>query len=287
MEGVNVAKNHAGTSLNTYLGLNYLHDGTNWEVSSLSGTGNTLTDQLDFYYLGGPDPHYSVDRMSTSVGEVLFNCEAGFGRMIKNEGATFKTITSSIILGALADGDGLSLKPYLISEIVNYFLGIGLDEYAVSLESSPEVGGTVIGAGEYLLGSYVEISAEPASGWAFVNWTNTSGMVVSMDPYYSFSMPDYDLMLTANFEPVTGIDEQKHTALLAVYPNPVTGRAIINLEHQFIGASYFIHDLYGKVVGTGSLRSKKNNLDLNHLHPGVYIITIFGDVNQSLRIIKL
>jgi hypothetical protein len=286
MEGVNVAKNHANTSLNNYLGLNYLHDGTNWEVVSLGGTSNTLTDQLDFYYFGGPDPHYSVDRMSTSVGEIIFTCESGFGRMIKNEGATFKAITSSIILGALANGDGLSLKPYLISEIMNYFLGIGMDEYDVSLALSPEVGGEVLGAGEYLLGSYVEISAAAASGWAFVSWTNISGMVVSLDPYYSFSMPDYDLTLTANFEPLTGIDEQKPVTMFSINPNPVTDRAIIHVDHQFIGASYFIHDLSGKMAGTGILRSVKTSLDLQHLHPGVYVFSIADSANQSLKIIK-
>jgi hypothetical protein len=286
MEGVNVAKNHANTSLNTYLGLNYLHDGTSWEVVSLGGTSSTLTDQLDFYYFGGPDPHYSVDRMSTSVGEVLLNCEAGFGRMIKNEGATFKAITSSIILGALADGDGLSLKPYLISEIMNYFLGIGSDEYDVSLVSSPEVAGEVVGAGEYLLGSYVEINALPASGWAFVNWTNASGMVVSLVPYYSFSMPDYDLALTANFEPLTGIDEQKPVTMFTVNPNPVTDRAIIRLDHQVIGASYFIHDLTGRMIGSGILRSEWTNLDVDHLLPGVYVFSVADGVNQSLKIIK-
>jgi len=287
MEGVNVAKNHANTSLNTYLGLNYLHDGTSWEVASLNGTGNTLTDQLNFYYLGGPDPHYSVDRMSTSVGEVLFNCEAGFGRMIKNEGETFKAITSSIILGALADGDGLSLKPYLISEIVNYFLGIGMDEYAVSLLASPEHAGEVVGTGEYLLGSYVEINAVPASGWAFVSWTNTSGMVTSYDPFYSFSMPDYDLNLTANFEPMTGIEDQKAITIFSINPNPASERVIVHLDQKLIGSSYFIHDLYGKIIGTGILRSEKNILDINHLPPGVYVFTLVGDVNQSLKIIKL
>lgn len=287
MEGVNVAKNHASSSLNAYLGLNYLHDGTNWEVASLNGTSSTLTAQLDFLYFGGPNPHYSVDRMSTSVGEIIFTCESGFGRMIKNEGPTFKAISSSIILGALADGNGLSLKPYLISEIMNYFLGIGIDEYDVTLASSPAQGGDVLGAGEYFLGSYVQVSAVPASGWVFVSWTNASGMVVSLDPYYSFSMPDYDLALTANFEPLTGIDEQKAFARFSINPNPVTDGIVIHLDHQVIGASYFIHDLYGKMLGTGILRSESSNLDLNHLLPGVYIFTIVGDVNQSLRIIKM
>jgi hypothetical protein len=287
MEGVNVAKNHASTSLNTYLGLSYLHDGGSWEVASLSGASNTLTDQLDFYYFGGPDPHYSVDRMSTSVGEIIFSCEAGFGRMIRNEGSNFKTITSSIILGALADNDGLSLKPYLVSEMLNYFLGIGSDEYEVSLATSPVQGGEVLGAGEYLLGSYVEIDAVPASGWTFVNWTNYSGMVVSTDPYYSFSMPDYDVTLSANFAPLTALDEPKALSLFSLYPNPVTDKAIVQLDQQYIGAKYNIHDLYGKILDSGILRSEKNELNLNNLPPGVYMLTILSDVNQSLRVIKL
>jgi hypothetical protein len=286
MEGVNVAKNHASTSLNTYLGLNYLHDGSNYEVVSLNGTGNTLTDQLDFYYFGGPDPHYSVDRMSTSVGETLLSCEAGFGRMIKNQGETFKTITSSIILGALADGDGLSLKPYFISEILNYFIGIGVEEFDVSLASSPEVGGEVLGAGEYLLGSYVEISAEPSSGWGFVNWTNLSGMVVSSDPYYSFSMPDYDLTLTANFEPLTGIDDHNILKLLTVYPNPVFDKAIIKVDQLLIGESYFIYDLSGRIVSSGRISASKTSLDLSNVKPGVYLFKIADRTNQYVKIIR-
>ncbi len=83
-----------------------------------------MVNQLEFNYYGGEDPHYSVDRMGSTTGEILFHCENGHGRMILNEGETFKAISSSIVLGAMADGSGLNIKPYLIAEIVNYFMRI-------------------------------------------------------------------------------------------------------------------------------------------------------------------
>lgn len=287
MEGVNVAKDHAYTSLNNHLGLNYLHDGNYWEVANLTGSNTTLTTQLGFNYFGGPDPHYSVDRMSTSVGEVIFSCETGVGRMILNEGENFKAITSSIILGALADGDGLSVKPYLISEIMNYFLGIGIDEYAVTLLANNEQGGEVSGAGNYLVGSYVELNAFPASGWAFANWTNTSGMIVSTEPFYTFSMPNHEVSLTANFEPITGITDQRDISLVSVKPNPVNDNAIIHSNIQAIGVSYFILDMSGKIVHSGIIQTQSAQLDLSHLNPGIYIFKLSDGTNPSLKIIKL
>ncbi len=74
-------------------------------------------------YFGGTDAHYNVDRIDTFSGELLFNCENDFGRMVINEGETYKAVSSSVILGAMANGYSLNLKPYLIGEMINYFLG--------------------------------------------------------------------------------------------------------------------------------------------------------------------
>jgi len=73
-------------------------------------------------YFGGPDPHYSLDWLGASGSELLFSSDDGHGRMFLMEGDGHKVISSSIVLGAIASGDTLNLKPYLVSEIVNYFL---------------------------------------------------------------------------------------------------------------------------------------------------------------------
>jgi hypothetical protein len=81
-----------------------------------------LTTGLHFDYFGGPNPHYSLDRLGASGSELLFNSDDGHGRMFLMEEDGHKVISSSIVLGAIASGDTLNLKPYLVSEIVNYFL---------------------------------------------------------------------------------------------------------------------------------------------------------------------
>ncbi len=42
--------------------------------------------------------------------------------MFVNEQEDYKAISSSILLGAIASGDSLNLKPFLVAEMVNYFL---------------------------------------------------------------------------------------------------------------------------------------------------------------------
>nr|NQU90101.1 T9SS type A sorting domain-containing protein [Bacteroidota bacterium] len=55
---------------------------------------------------------------------VLYNSEDGYSRMFAYDNEVYKVISSSAIFAAFKDGDSLSMKPYLMAEIVNYFLGI-------------------------------------------------------------------------------------------------------------------------------------------------------------------
>jgi hypothetical protein len=43
--------------------------------------------------------------------------------MFVYEDAGYKVISSSVVMGAVANGDSLNIKPYLLSEFVNYFIG--------------------------------------------------------------------------------------------------------------------------------------------------------------------
>ncbi len=75
--------------------------------------------------------------------------------------------------------------------------------FELSLEANPEEGGEVSGAGEYEAGETVEVTAVAADGWWFVNWTDIDGEEVSDETVYSFEMPEADLTLVANFEPMS------------------------------------------------------------------------------------
>jgi hypothetical protein len=72
--------------------------------------------------------------------------------------------------------------------------------FTLTLNAVPEEGGEVSGEGVYDPGAQVEVNATPNTGWSFVNWTNTMGMIISTEATFTFTMPDNDMILNANFE---------------------------------------------------------------------------------------
>jgi hypothetical protein len=223
--------------------------------------------------------------MGTTSGEVLLACEEGHGRMIMNEGENFTAISSSIIFGAVADGEGLNLKPYLMAEMINQFLGLN-SIFNLSLIASPEEGGEVEGSGNYTAGSQVEITATPAVGWEFVNWTNLMGMIISTDATYSFQMPANTMSLIANFTPITGNAELNYTASVSVHPNPFTHKLVLHIDPGFIGSEFSIIDLTGRKIVNGMISSESMHLELSNLLSGIYVINFTDQALKPIRIIK-
>ncbi|MCD4665375.1 MAG: T9SS type A sorting domain-containing protein [Bacteroidales bacterium] len=106
-----------------YLGINYISPGGDFEVNELTGNENTFMSDLNYGYFGGTDPHYNVDILGANFGtDTLFSSEEGNARLFLKEMPSHKVISSSVVLGAMANGNYLNLKPYLVSEIINYFL---------------------------------------------------------------------------------------------------------------------------------------------------------------------
>ncbi len=67
----------------------------------------------------------------------------------------------------------------------------------IGTSSSPSAGGTTSGGGTYGCGSPVTVTATPAPGYTFANWT-TNGTVASTSASYSFTATASE-MLVANF----------------------------------------------------------------------------------------
>ena len=58
--------------------------------------------------------------------------------------------------------------------------------YTVTVSADPEAGGTVSGSGEYSEGTQVTVTATPATGYRFVNWTE-NGTEVSTEATFTFN----------------------------------------------------------------------------------------------------
>ncbi|MHC1774973.1 MAG: M6 family metalloprotease domain-containing protein [Lentimicrobium sp.] len=73
----------------------------------------------------------------------------------------------------------------------------GVQTFNITTSSSPAQGGSTTGAGTYNAGTQATLTATPATGYYFLNWTE-NGNVVSPDPTYMFAV-NGNRSLTANF----------------------------------------------------------------------------------------
>ncbi|MFA7074741.1 MAG: InlB B-repeat-containing protein, partial [Endomicrobiaceae bacterium] len=71
--------------------------------------------------------------------------------------------------------------------------------YNLTANVNPVGGGIVDGLGQYPAGQTVTVTATPAVGYSFVNWTR-QGVSMSINPNYTFNMPASDVELVANFQ---------------------------------------------------------------------------------------
>lgn len=88
----------------------------------------------------------------------------------------------------------------------------------LGLSSLPAIGGTTSGAGLFAQDAKVAISAVPAAGYSFVNWTDSgTSHIVSTSPNYQYTMYGNNA-LVANFAPI-GIGNYA----VSLSSNPVAG----------------------------------------------------------------
>ena len=78
-----------------------------------------------------------------------------------------------------------------------HFVQQTINTYYVGTTVNPSDGGTVSGGGSYYQGSICTLTATPAEGYYFLNWTK-NGNVVSNSPTYSFTVTG-NATYTANF----------------------------------------------------------------------------------------
>ena len=85
--------------------------------------------------------------------------------------------------------------------LVAHFTENPLPMYNISVTPKPEEGGTVRGAGIYQEGQTCTVSATPAAGYNFVNWTENE-VVLSTNTAYTFTVTG-NRNLVANFSPMS------------------------------------------------------------------------------------
>lgn len=114
-----------GSDLLQVLGLKFMDDGLYDDVRSLDPRSDSLMARIGFDYRGGDSPHFSIDRLAPTNSLPLYASADGFDRIfVKEQDNSYRVVSSTVTFGAIADGDSLSTKAYMMAEIVNYLLNI-------------------------------------------------------------------------------------------------------------------------------------------------------------------
>ncbi len=144
----------------------------------------------------------------------------------------------------------------------------------INTSSQPPAGGTTTGGGGYYQGDAVNLVATPNPNYEFVNWTEASSPV-STNPAYSFTCGQYNRTLVANFQLLTGIEDNSDHQI-ALYPNPA--RNELNVAVQGLSGAVFTGQIFsvdGQLLQSiTNLGNGTNIVDISHLTAGVYFMVL-------------
>ncbi len=119
-------------------------------------------------------------------------------------------------------------------------------DYSVTTTASPGAGGSTSGGGSYAGGSSATVTATPAAGYAFVNWTE-GGLAVSSAASYGFTVSG-NRTLVANFAPRLSIGLRTATNPVVTWPASAPGVTLQALST--LGSTNWVNVTNGvEVVG--------------------------------------
>jgi uncharacterized repeat protein (TIGR02543 family) len=156
-------------------------------------------------------------------------------------------------------------------------------DYQLTLSKNINEGGTVSGGGTFNFEDEATVTAIPATGYIFVNWTDASDDVVSDQESFNYPMPSSDATLTANFDLVTSLTQTKEEFPM-VWPNPFDAHINIgNIDNikRIVIVSQSGQIVYEKV-------NPDKTITTSGLKPGIYLIKIIdktGKITMS-KLIK-
>jgi hypothetical protein len=124
VEGVDWGADHSSTELFGYFGVNFTNDGTNIGIEDVVGVEGTFTAPNQLEYLYGTDADYLVDELAPAGGQMLLTSQDEKSRVVgyaATEG--YRTISSSVILGAMKDTNGTNTKTSLMKRYLMFLTG--------------------------------------------------------------------------------------------------------------------------------------------------------------------
>ena len=182
-------------------------------------------------WAGNPDAEANqwrlelVDTDGKNIYNVLVECTEQDVYVVYNEEYAFNggffitdaTITTQQLTAKKGDA---AVQGVTISVEGNTIRVVDTETFDITVNANPNEGGTVTGGGTYNEGATVTLTATPASGYHFVNWTNNLNTdIVTENPYTPTAAADvtYTATFAKNSYELTYIVEGVETTHNVVY----------------------------------------------------------------------
>ncbi|MBN2415347.1 T9SS type A sorting domain-containing protein [bacterium] len=124
MEGADLLKDLQGTALSAFIGCEYGDDGLDYgNVYSVFGTAGSEWEDYAFTYTSYGKADYSLDIMKEGAAVLLFRDQNDQGRVSMWQAPSgYRVISSTLVFGALKDGDGSNTKANLLQRYLSHLL---------------------------------------------------------------------------------------------------------------------------------------------------------------------
>ncbi len=152
--------------------------------------------------------------------------------------------------------------------------------YTLTLQRQPQVGGTVTGAGDYLEGEEVVLSANPSEGYGFIRWLEMGSGNADTEPVFIYTMPARDATLIAYFDLIDYVYHYENPDL-KLFPNPAQSTVTISSGETINKIE--ITDITGKLVYHSIPKDTKILVSLAGWENGIYIVRTFTSNQVFLK----
>jgi uncharacterized repeat protein (TIGR03803 family) len=145
------------------------------------------------------------------------------------------------------------------------FGNLTFDQYNNDYHGMTSAGGD---NGKGIVFTYVPVHNQEYQGWSLGGGT--------------FGATPYGSLIPFTTQISTGISQVAGVSALRIYPNPNSGSFILQ-SSGVIGQEYIITDMLGRVVAQQTITSDNQNIKLQNISAGSYILSVKGNNSKALR----
>jgi len=121
VEGADVALGNS-PSFNDCFGMTISSEGDNNYLGTISGEAGAFTEDLYYTYLNSDDVNYLIDDLLPTSGNALMRSSDNVVRVVSNTRNGYRTIISSVLIGAMLDGIDLNTKTELMERYIEFLM---------------------------------------------------------------------------------------------------------------------------------------------------------------------